>query len=41
MLQITYSDRFQKHFKKLSDEEKKQFKNKRNYLIALHVSNIL
>lgn len=28
MLQITYSDRFQKHYKKLSSEEKNQFKRK-------------
>ena len=28
MLQITYSDRFQKHYKKLSPEEKAQFKRK-------------
>ena len=28
MLQITFTDRFQKHYKNLSDIEKKQFKNK-------------
>ena len=28
MLKITYSDRFQKHYKKLSSEEKNQFKHK-------------
>ena len=28
MLQITFTDRFQKHFKSLTDVEKKQFKNK-------------
>ena len=28
MLQITYSDRFRKHYKTLSDQEKQQFQNK-------------
>ena len=28
MLQITFTDRFQKHYKKLTDIEKKQFKTK-------------
>ncbi len=28
MLQITYTERFQKHFKNLNTNEKKQFKNK-------------
>ncbi len=28
MLQITFTDRFQKHYKNLNDIEKKQFKNK-------------
>ena len=28
MISITYSDRFKKHYKKLSDNEKTQFKNK-------------
>ena len=28
MLQITFTDRFQKHYKNLTDIEKKQFKNK-------------
>ena len=28
MLQITYTERFQKHFKDLNTNEKKQFKNK-------------
>ena len=28
MLQITYTERFQKHFKNLNINEKKQFKNK-------------
>ena len=28
MLQITFTDRFQKHYKNLSDTEKRQFKNK-------------
>ena len=28
MLQITYSDRFRKHYKTLSDQEKQQLQNK-------------
>ena len=28
MLKITFTDRFQKHYKSLTDIEKKQFKNK-------------
>ena len=28
MLQITFTDRFQKHYKNLTEIEKKQFKNK-------------
>ena len=28
MLQITYSDRFKKHYRTLNDIEKKQFRNK-------------
>ena len=28
MLQITFTDRFQKHYKNLTETEKKQFKNK-------------
>ena len=28
MLKITFTDRFQKHYKSLSDTEKKQFKSK-------------
>ena len=28
MLQITFTDRFRKHYKKLSETEKKQFKSK-------------
>lgn len=28
MLRITFTDRFKKHYKKLTDIEKKQFKNK-------------
>ena len=28
MLQITFSDRFRKHYKTLSDQEKQQFQNK-------------
>ena len=28
MLRITFTDRFQKHYKLLTDTEKKQFKNK-------------
>lgn len=35
MLQVTYTDRFRKHYKKLSDQEKNQFKQK----LALFVSN--
>ena len=28
MLQITYTERFHKHYKNLTDKEKKQFRNK-------------
>ena len=35
MLQITYSDRFMKHYKKLSAQEQNQFKQK----LRLFVSN--
>ena len=35
MLQITYSDRFQKHYKKLTKQERDQFKEK----LKLFVSN--
>lgn len=35
MLKITYSDRFQKHYKKLSSEAKSQFRQK----LSLFVSN--
>ena len=35
MLQITFTDRFQKHYKTLTDREKKQFKNK----LALFAEN--
>lgn len=37
MLKITYSDRFQKHYKKLSSEEKSQFKRK----LSIFVENPL
>ena len=35
MFQITYSDRFRKHYKKLNDQEKNQFKQK----LTLFISN--
>jgi len=35
MLQVTYTDRFRKRYKKLSDQEKNQFKQK----LTLFVSN--
>ena len=37
MLKITYSDRFQKHYKKLSSEEKSQFKRK----LSIFVENTI
>ena len=37
MLQITYSDRFQKHYKKLSQEEKNLFRRK----LSIFVENPL
>ena len=34
MLQITYTDRFKKHYKKLNDQEKNQFRQKLRLFVA-------